>query len=84
VHSYVKNSPARAWTERRVPINVAPLRVLIVEDNEIGAEALAAYLTIEAMECQIALGGTQAIDKGAAWLPDVIIMDISDAEARWI
>jgi two-component system OmpR family response regulator len=74
---YLKNSLARAWTDRRIPTYTEPLRALIVDDNENGAEALAAYLSLESIECRIALGGAQAIETAAAWLPDVIIMDIS-------
>jgi CheY-like chemotaxis protein len=77
VPSYLKNSRARAWTDRRVSVNVSSLRVLIVDDHESGADALAAYLSLEAMQCRIALSGAQAIEMGTAWLPDVIIMDIS-------
>jgi DNA-binding NarL/FixJ family response regulator len=29
------------------------------------------------MECQLALGGEPAIQMGAAWLPDLIVMDVS-------
>jgi CheY-like chemotaxis protein len=53
------------------------LRVLIVDDYKSAAEALAAYLSLAAMDCQIALGGVPAIEIGTAWRPDVIIMDIS-------
>jgi two-component system OmpR family response regulator len=74
---YLKNSLARPWTERRVPGHSTPLRVLIVDDHKDGAEALAAYLSFEPMECRIALGGRQGIELGTAWQPDVIIMDIS-------
>ena len=40
-------------------------------------EALAAYLSLKAMKCRIALGGRQAVELAAAWQPNVIIMDIS-------
>jgi CheY-like chemotaxis protein len=77
VHAYLKNSLARPWTERRIASLSKPLRVLIVDDNLNGAEALAAYLSLGIAECRIALGGAQAIEMGAAWLPHIIVMDIS-------
>jgi two-component system OmpR family response regulator len=73
-----KNSLARAWTSRCIQTTYTePLHVLIVDDNENGAQALAAYLTLDPMECQIALSGAQAIKMATVWVPDVIVMDIS-------
>lgn len=74
---YLKNSLARAWTGRRIPTYSEPFRALIVDDNKNGAEALAAYLSLQSIECRIALGGAQAIEIATAWVPDVIVMDIS-------
>jgi two-component system, OmpR family, response regulator len=34
------------------------------------------------MECRIAQGGAQAIEMGAAWLPHIIVMDISMPEVN--
>jgi two-component system, OmpR family, response regulator len=79
MHPYPKKSLARSWSERRI-VDTTQLRILIVDDNEAGAEALAAYLSLEAIECRIALGGFQAIEMATAWLPDVIVMDISMPE----
>jgi two-component system OmpR family response regulator len=75
--TYLKNALARAWSDRHLPPYIGPLRVLIVDDYKSGADALAAYLSLEAIECRIALGGNQAIAMGTLWLPHVIIMDIS-------
>ena len=78
---YLKNSLSRAWTARRIPAAYTePLRVLVVDDNKNGAEALAAYLSLDPMECRIALSGAQAIEMATAWVPDVIVMDISMPE----
>ena len=74
---YLKNALARVWSERRVLSIATPLRVLIVDDYKSGADALAAYLSLAAMDCRIALGGVQGIEIGTAWSPEVIIMDIS-------
>ncbi|AME26888.1 response regulator [Burkholderia sp. PAMC 26561] len=77
---YPKNSLSRAWTDRRIAAYIEPLRVLIVDDNLNGAEALAAYLSLDPMECRISLSGAQAIEMATAWVPDVIVMDISMPE----
>ncbi|CAN7417890.1 response regulator [Caballeronia sp. LjRoot29] len=74
---YLKSSLSRAWTDRRIAAYTEPLRVLVVDDNINGAEALAAYLSLDPVECRIALSGAQAIKMATAWLPDVIVMDIS-------
>ena len=77
---YLKNSLSRAWTDRRIAAYIEPLRVLVVDDNVNGAEALAAYLSLDPMECRIATSGAQAIAMATAWVPDVIVMDISMPE----
>jgi CheY-like chemotaxis protein len=77
VHPYSKNSLARPWSERRVTSPTTPLRVLVVDDNQNAAEAIAAYLSLATAECRIALSGAQAIELGAVWLPHIIVMDIS-------
>jgi CheY-like chemotaxis protein len=74
----LSNSPRPfPWTQRRVILDGAVLRVLIVDDNQNAAEALAAYFANERMECRVAFGGVQAIAEGGAWSPHVIVMDIS-------
>jgi len=77
---YLKNSLSRAWTDRRIATYTEPLRVLVVDDNINGADALAAYLSLDPMDCRIALSGAQAIEVATAWVPDVIVMDISMPE----
>lgn len=77
MYPYLKNSLARPWSNRRVASPTASLRILVVDDNQNAAEAIAAYLSREAVQCRIALGGAQAIELGARWLPHIIIMDIS-------
>ena len=80
IQPYPKNSLSRAWTDRRIATYTEPLRVLVVDDNINGAEALAAYLSLDPMDCRIALSGAQAIEMATAWVPDVIVMDISMPE----
>jgi CheY-like chemotaxis protein len=72
------------WTARRVAVYDAPLRVLVVDDNHNGAEALAAYLTFERLDCRVAFGGHEAISIATAWIPHVVIMDISMPECTGV
>ncbi len=53
------------------------MRVLVVDDNSIAAEAMAMVLSFENMECRVAFGGHEAIAVGRAWAPHAIVMDIS-------
>ncbi|MFM0520397.1 MULTISPECIES: response regulator [Caballeronia] len=41
---------------------------------------MAAYLTLEGMQCRTAFGGREANLIGTAWTPHVILMDISMPE----
>ncbi|MFT4439448.1 response regulator [Caballeronia sp. 15715] len=65
------------WIRRSFHLGGIQLRVLVVDDNHNAAEALAAYLSFESMECQMAFGGLEAIKIGTDWAPHVILMDIS-------
>jgi CheY-like chemotaxis protein len=71
------NRAPRPWTARRVPVNGATLRVLVVDDNSNAALALAAYLGAEAIEARAVFGGVEALDLGRAWIPHVILMDLT-------
>src|SRR6187402_1688413 len=75
--SSLETARVQVWSGRVTSRSRASLRVLIVDDFAVGADAIAAYLTIETMECRIALGGLEAIATGTAWCPDVFVMDIS-------
>ena len=75
--SYPKSARVRVWSCRTVERISRSPRVLVVDDFEIGAHAIAAYLTIEPMDCRIALSGAEAIATGLTWQPDVFVMDIS-------
>lgn len=73
----LESARVQVWSGRVTSRSRTSLRVLIVDDFAIGADAIAAYLTIETMECRIALGGLEAIATGTSWRPDVFVMDIS-------
>lgn len=68
------------WTTRRVRIAPAEIRVLVVDDNPIAAEALAAALEAEGFITRYALGGVEAIDISSTWMPHVVILDINMPE----
>ena len=52
------------------------LRVLIVDDNEDAAEALATYLSIEGCDARFATGPSQALAMLESFAPEVAILDI--------
>jgi two-component system, OmpR family, response regulator len=79
-HAFPCKDKLRAWTERRIRIGNARLRVLVVDDNSNSAHALVAYLSIEDIEYAIALGGREAIASTMMHDPHVILMDISMPE----
>ncbi|OTP72826.1 MULTISPECIES: response regulator [Burkholderiaceae] len=80
------NSKNRAecatWTARHVAVGEIQPRVLVVDDNANAAQALAAYLSFENVECRVAFGGVEAISMATHWLPHVIVMDISMPECN--
>lgn len=72
-----ESTRARIWSSRKVPADSAAFRVLVVDDNENAADALAVYLQYENLEIQTAYGGRQAVRAAAVWMPNLIVMDIS-------
>ena len=51
-------------------------RILVVDDNEDAAEALALLLRLTGHETATAFDGIQAIDRAAEFHPDVVLLDI--------
>ncbi|SAL50285.1 response regulator [Caballeronia sordidicola] len=78
------NRFVREWTDRRVQLNEKKLRLLLVDDDRNAVEALAAFMTVQDLDCHIALGGRQAIAAALAWAPHIIVMDISMPECTGI
>jgi two-component system, OmpR family, response regulator len=72
-----RDTRVHAWTNRQIHLREEQMRVLVVDDNPVAAEALAMALSLEDMICRTAFGGFEAIAIGFAWAPHVIIMDIS-------
>jgi CheY-like chemotaxis protein len=59
------------------PASTAPrVRVLIVDDNEDSAEALAAYLELEGCDTQFMVDPLEALERFDAIAPDVAVLDI--------
>jgi signal transduction histidine kinase/PAS domain-containing protein/ActR/RegA family two-component response regulator len=55
---------------------VAPSRILIVDDNEDGANSLAAILSLSGHATYTAHDGEQAVEMAARHRPDVVLLDI--------
>jgi CheY-like chemotaxis protein len=54
----------------------ADRRILVVDDNADSAESLAMLLKLHGNDTQTALDGLEAVEKAAAYRPDVILLDI--------
>jgi PAS domain S-box-containing protein len=54
----------------------APMRILVVDDNEDAAEALAAMLAIDGHETRLAYDGPEAMREAETFKPDVVFLDI--------
>jgi CheY-like chemotaxis protein len=54
----------------------APPRILIADDDPLGAELLEAYLSERDCELQIASDGEQTLQLVASWRPDLILLDV--------
>ncbi|MFM0140137.1 response regulator [Caballeronia grimmiae] len=81
-HLQLLQSTPQPWTVRRVPKSGADLRILVVDDNPNGALALAAYLSLDGIECRTAFSGREATLAGTAWRPHIILMNISMPECN--
>lgn len=67
----------RRWTDRRIEIRRASLRVLVVDDYREAAEGLTAYLSLSGFSCSAAFSGAEAIARARRCCPDLVLMDIS-------
>lgn len=64
------------WTRRRSLPSNRSSQVLVVDDNQNAARALAAYLSLEGMDVRDAGGCEEAMDIVSTWRPDVVVLDI--------
>ncbi len=60
---------------RRVP-ELAPRRILVVDDNSDAAETLAAMLRVSGHQVETAGDGLQALTVAQAFAPDVVLLDL--------
>ena len=58
------------------PLKPAPLRILVVDDNQDAADSMAFLLELDGHEARIAQDGLHAVDAAAHWTPDVVLLDI--------
>ena len=67
------------WTLRTLSQQYAdrPPRVLIIDDDGKGAEAIAASLSSSGYDTQFALGSPAALAAIAAWVPEIALLDIN-------
>lgn len=77
MYPVIFNPRARRWTDRQIEASGQQLHVLVVDYDGDAAEALAAYLALEGIACEVAGGGADAIARATRWRPHVILMDIS-------
>jgi CheY-like chemotaxis protein len=52
-------------------------RLLVVDDNRPGAEAITASLTIAGHEARFVLDGPSALNTITAWIPEIAVLDIN-------
>jgi signal transduction histidine kinase/CheY-like chemotaxis protein len=60
----------------KTPSPAPPRRVLVVDDNLDAARSLARLLKLEGHDAEVAHDGMEAIEKAAAYKPEVILLDI--------
>ena len=58
------------------PIPTTVRRILVVDDNRDGTDSLARLLELTGNDTQTAHDGVEAVEKAAAFRPDVILLDI--------
>ena len=58
-------------------IDDAPLRVLVVDDDAMVGEVVATYLQRAGLAVSRAASGTQALELVAAWVPDLVVLDLT-------
>ena len=68
---YLPAQPGTAATRR-----VAPIRVLVVDDETASAETLMALLEVKGFEVRIAHDGEGALREAEGFLPDAVLLDI--------
>jgi len=70
----------RTWSNRTVRNLESTTRVLVVDDYEPAAEALATALGYEGFDTRFAFSGVEALGTIGVWVPHVIVLDINMPE----
>jgi CheY-like chemotaxis protein len=66
----------QAIAERGHPLKVTPRRILIVDDNADAANSLALILGLDGHITESIYSGAEALRRGAAFRPDIVLLDI--------
>jgi CheY-like chemotaxis protein len=64
------------WTDRKASPH-RPLRILVVDDDALGAEAVALALSFVGHETRFAFNGDSAFERIASWTPHIAVLDIN-------
>lgn len=56
--------------------NVRAIRVLLVDDNQIGSELLAEFLALSGVEARCAATGGEALELAETFAPEAVLLDI--------
>ena len=65
-----------------MPTTAKTLRVLVVDDNRDGADALGLLVEEVGHQVHVTYGGTQALDVATAFRPDLMLIDLVMPEWR--
>lgn len=73
------HSHSARWTARTLPAQHvgASRRLLVVDDYRLGAEAVAASLSLIGYDARFVLDGQAALQTVAVWVPDIVVLDIN-------
>lgn len=56
--------------------DVRAMRILLVDDNEMGSELLAEFLSLSALETRCAATAGEALEVARTFAPDAVLLDI--------
>jgi two-component system OmpR family response regulator len=68
----------KPWSNRPIPLPDGPyVKLLIVDDDNPSAQAMAAALDEEGFDVQVATGAIDAFEHIDGWAPELILLDIN-------
>ncbi|MGI4861225.1 MAG: response regulator [Janthinobacterium lividum] len=65
------------WSSRAIAPTALLPRVLVVDDNEMAAEALATLLQLDGFETRYTFSGLEALREIRTWHPELVFLDIN-------